>query len=318
MLSTSIKKVLITGASGLIGSHLLRIFADNNKYDVVGFYHSRLPVVEAKNIRHIREDLTRPTRLSKEMKDADIVYALAGVIDRRPKNNQHHSQNVCISLNTLDAAISSGIKKVVFISSSTAYPNSNYKHTEADMFLEEPPAKNFLSGWTIRYLEKIYESYFHSAKQSVDVVILRPTAIYGEFDDFSIEKGHVLASTINRVVTGDYPIKLWGGPQNSRDYIYAGDVALACFKVLHLGKGFNIYNIGTGISTTVEEMVNKVLGICKASDAQVEFGDKEVGKSHSILVDCKKAYEDLGFKTKYSIEDGLEKTISWFRSERSM
>ncbi len=307
------KKILIAGATGLVGSHALIAFKNIPGSRIRAVYHQRRPHIFSDNIHYKKADLGNPRTCAELVKGMDYVLMFAAKVGRHHKEVSYHIPNLTLNLQMLEAAYHAGVKKILWLSSATAYPPLERSLKEEDMFKADPNETYFAAGWITRYIETLYKMYAAKMEPAMTSIILRPTAIYGEYDDFDLERCHVLPALVRKAVERRRPIQLEGRGDVRRDFIYAGDVVDASLRALERIDGFEQLNLGYGRSYTVKELLNKILKIDGYEDAKVIYGKSGRGASTSIKVDCKKAARLLGFKARTSLDEGLAKTIEWFR-----
>ncbi|MDD4869480.1 MAG: NAD-dependent epimerase/dehydratase family protein [Kiritimatiellae bacterium] len=127
------------------------------------------------------------------------------------------SLNLEITVNMLRAAWEAGIEKFILFGSSTGYPPSDAPQNEGDMWTGDPHSSYLCYGWMRRYLEKLGE--FVESKSHTKIIVIRPTAVYGPRDNFSLATGHVIPSLIRRAVEKENPFVVWGTGNEVRDFV---------------------------------------------------------------------------------------------------
>jgi len=167
--------------------------------------------------------------------------------------------------------------------------------------------------WNKVYLEKMCEFYARLDRNKYTAI--RHSNIYGPYDKYDLEKSHVLGATITKVMTAkDGRIKVWGTGEERRDLLYVSDlvkfVELAIFRQ---GNSFELYNVGYGSSISIKDLVNKI----------IDYSDKQLSIEHdlskpsnktALCLDCEKAKEELGWEPQMSLEEGVRKTIEWYKA----
>lgn len=306
-------KVLIAGATGLMGTHTLLRLRELPDVFVRATVHDRDPFVNASNISYVKANLTTADDCERVVEGIDYVLMFAAKIDRRSSSWDSIFQTLEMNTQMMKAAYNAGVKKYLWLSSATGYPPASRAITEDQMFLGDPPDSHFVLGWTIRYIEKLSEAYALKIRKPMPVIVLRPTAIYGPWGDFEYATSHVLSALVRRVVERKNPLEVWGTGDACRDFIYVDDVVDACFLALERIKRHDVFNIGSGQAISVKELLSIILEIENFTDARVVFDESKPTKAPALLVDCRHAGEVIGFKSKISLKQGLKKTISWLR-----
>lgn len=304
---------MIAGATGLAGTHALLKLKDISGVNIVAVCHEQEPKIFSKNISYIKADLTDIQDCRRIVEGVDYVMMFAAKIARRSKDLMFLMPNLAMNFQMLEAAYRAGVKKYLWLSSVTAYPPCKTPLKEVQMFDADPYDNYFSVGWMIRYVEILSRMYATKLERKMATIVLRPTAIYGEYGDFEFSTCHVLHALIRKVSERHNPLKVWGGGEVKRDFIYAGDVAEACCLAFEKIDGFAEFNIGLGKSYSVKELLSLIMDIDNYSDAQVVFDTSQQEKKASISVDCRKARDFLGFEVKTSLREGITKTMGWLK-----
>ena len=314
---------MVLGASGLAGYHALKKLADKPGVSVRAVHHSRPVLIAADNIKYIQIDLRNPDGLEEIMAGIDILLHFAGIVATAPVLARDPVRPVTDTLamasNVLAAARQAGVGKVVWLSSTTGYPELDREMVEEDMFTGDPPPAWYGIGWMSRYIETLCRAHVEHFGDRIDggpmvVTALRPTLMYGENDNFSFEEGHFLPAMIRRVVERHDPIEIWGDGEQSRDLIYAGDVVDAALRALDRQEGFDCFNISAGESVTVNEVVRAIIEIDSFDDARVEHLLDRPGSREKIRISNEKAKNMQNFEPSISLKEGLDATIRWYRN----
>ncbi len=307
---------LIAGAAGLMGSiALLRL--SNLPGINVRAADLRKPRISAGNISFVRADLKNLDECKKVVKDIDYLFMFAAILSTAPvmaKNPiSHVTLNMIINSQILEAAYLAGVKKFLWLSSSTGYPLREGILKEENMFDGDPPDVYFSVGWMSRYTEVLCRMYATKLKKPMPTIILRPANIYGGYEDFHFETCHVLPALIRKVVERQNPIEVWGTGEQRRDLIYADDVFDACLLSLEKVDKFDVFNIGYGKEYSINELLKMILEIDGFQDAKVVYDSSKPSAIMKRSIDFTKAKKVLGFKPKTTIREGISKTIKWYR-----
>jgi len=308
---------LVTGATGLMGTTALLRLSDLPGINVRAAYHQRKPRVFAKNISYVQADLRKFDNCKEMIKDIDYVFMFAGVLSTAPviaRNPVSHiTSNMIMNAQMLEAAYFARVKKFLWLSSSTGYPPKEGVLKEEDMFDGDPPDVYFPVGWMSRYTEVLARMYARKLKRPLSAVILRPTTIYGEYEDFHFETCHVLPALIRKVVERQRPIEVWGTGEEKRDLIYSDDVFDACLLALEKVDIFDVFNIGSGKEYSINELLNMILEIDNFQDAEIVYNTSKLSTINKRSLDLTKAKKLLGFEAKTTAKKGIAKMIEWYR-----
>jgi GDP-L-fucose synthase len=147
------------------------------------------------------------------------------------------------------------------------------------------------------------------------VTALRPTLIFGEYDNFDDDTAHFLPAMIRRVVKRERPIEVWGDGSQTRDLVYAGDVVDAALRALRRESGFDAVNIAAGHSYSVIETLEKIIAIDGFADADIIFRRDRPSSIFHRSFSGTRALANYGFSPRTSLEEGLKRTITWYRAQ---
>ena len=307
------KKVAITGASGFIGTNqVIELLKRNAEVRVcthkrpLQHFDERLEIFENIDIQNLDDCI-------KFIDGADFVIHCGGNIAHPstvPTDIQISIRNISALGNVLDACNKTGVKRFLDINSSTGYPDRRHPVTEDEFWDEEPYKAYYGYGWMRRYREKLME---HVSKFSnIEIMLTRGTAIFGPFDNFDTKTCHVVPALINRVLSGENPFIVWGSPNVVRDFLYVEDVVKATLLVLEKGVPMRPYNVGSGDAITVGQIVESILKATK-TDPEVLWDNSKPTTIPFRMVSTKRITDELNFKPAYTFDQGIEKTVNWYK-----
>lgn len=309
------KKVLVTGGSGFITTNLiLKLIPTGAK--IYATYHKKSPQIANKKITFIKADLTKKSDCKKVTRDMDLVFMCAAVtsganvIEKTPL--VHVTPNVIMNSLMLEAAHIAGVKKFLFISSNTVYPLTDFpvKETDVNYDLYE---KYFSVAWMKLFTEKMCEMYSTKIKNPMITVIVRPGNVYGPYDDFEWETSHVIPALIRKVVERHNPLEVWGDGKDIKDFIYVEDLAEGLMKAMVKVESFDFFNIGGGKSITIRQILREIIKIENFNKPNVVFNSSKPTMIPVRLINVNKVKKVLQFTPKTSLQEGLTKTIQWYK-----
>jgi len=307
--------VLVAGGAAFVGVNLIKRLLDMGA-NVRATLHRRDPILDDVRIRYIRSDLRIPEDCATAVAGIDYVFMCAAntsgakVMENTPL--AHLTPNVLMNISMLDAAYLAGVKKFLFISSNTVYPLTDFAVKEDDV-TNEFYEKYFIVAWMKRFTEIVCEMYATKIDKPMKVCVVRPANIYGEFDDFEWETSHVIPALIRKVVERHKPVEVWGDGNDLKEFIYIQDFIDGMLLAMEKIEGFDPINIATGYPCTVKDVLNLLLKVDNFKDAHIVFDESKPTMIPKRLIDISKAKSLLGFEPKVSLEEGLKKTVSWYR-----
>ena len=307
------KNVLVTGAAGISGHSMVKRLLDEGSYVRATVYTKRkLNLPKHKNLEIIKADLNSHNKCLDITENMDVVFNFVAQI--RGAEGQLENQvdlvrnNVVPTINMLDACVKSKVDKVGFIGSSTMYPDVDYPVKEEEGFVDNPHPAYFGVAWMKRYAE-IVCNYFNNITDT-KFSIIRTTAMYGPHDNFN-DRGHVIPQLIMKADSGMNPFEIWGDGKQIRDFTYVDDVIDALLLVTEKSNG-RTYNVATGTPTTVTELVETITDIY-GYKPEFKYDLTKPTMIPKRVVDVSKIHEELNWKAKHTLRDGLEKTIEWYK-----
>ena len=303
------KKVLVTGGTGLIGRPLVaRLAALGAQVTVVSLDQQvNLP----KGINFVLGDLREFSQAMRVAEGIDYVFQLAGV-KGSPQMTATRPASFFVptsmfNLNMMEAARQQGVKRYLFTSSIGVYSPAEIFY-EDDVWKTFPSSNDRFAGWAKRMGELQAEAYqIEYGWKGISIV--RPANVYGPYDNFDPNNAMVIPSLINRAMSGENPLNVWGDGSAIRDFIFSDDVAAGMLEVVEQGITEPV-NLGSGIGVTIKDIVRVIQshfpGLNVTWDTSKPSGDKK------RLMDVARA-QNYGITPKISIEEGVAKTIEWFR-----
>jgi GDP-L-fucose synthase len=310
------KRILICGASGFIGFNLFQSLSRRKDFDVVGTYlTNRYKRMVKKDKRFIKADLTDKKQVDKLTKGVDVIIQAAantsGAKDVVERPYIHVVDNVTMNNHLFKSAYDNNVGQVIFYSCTVAYPTGNKYLKETDMNLNAEFGKYFGAGWMKIYAEKQCE--FYSRLGRTKFTAIRHSNIYGPYDRFDLERSHVTAATITKVITANDKITVWGEGKEERDLLFISDLVDFTEKVIDKQKyAFDVFNVGLGKSISVKDLVKKVISLSDRK-LKIEYDRKGPTIGTKIRLNVDKAKKEFNWKPRVSLDEGLKKTIKWHK-----
>ena len=312
-------RVLVTGAAGLVGSHLIERLVQQGA-SVRAAYHHRRPSELSGVEYRAGIDLTDRAACDAIVEGMDYAFFCAastsGAAAITSTPLVHVTPNIIMNSQLLEAAYLARLKKVMYLSSTTGYPVTGRPYREEMMFEGDPFEKYFPAGWMKRYTEVLCRMYSERLDPAMPALVLRPTSIYGPRDKFDPGRSHVLPALVRKVVERQDPIEVWGTGDDIRDCVYIDDVIDAMLLAFERQTSYDPLNIGLGQSYSVKEVLQIIIEQDGYSEAQVRFDPTKPSTVPKQVVDCSKAERVIGFKAKIGLVEGIRRTIEWYRANR--
>jgi nucleoside-diphosphate-sugar epimerase len=307
------QKCVVTGGAGFIGSTLVRKLLDS-KSDVAVIDNlltgreSNLDEVRA-HVEFHRVDIRDRAALEPAMRGADVVFHLAA-IPSVPRSIDDpvpsHEVNIDGTFNVFRAAQEAGVRRVVYAASSSAYGDS-----ETLPKIESMPARPKSPYAVQKLLGEYYASVFHTCF-GMETVSLRFFNVYGPRQDPSSAYSGVLSLFMKHLLARTTPT-IFGDGEQSRDFTFVDDVADLCIKAAKApaaaGKMYNAGNGGRYTLNFVWEALQKMEGVT----IPAKYGPPRAGDVRHSMADTTAAVAELGHAPRFTIEEGLKRTLEWYR-----
>ena len=311
------KNVLVAGGTGTIGTPLVKMLLDRGaNVSVVSMdtpeYAKR---VLGNDVEFTKLDLTLTENCLKATHGKDYVFNLVGIKGSvgigETKVASYFVPMLRFQTNLMDAAFQSGASRYMFISSVCIYPQAS-EHYEDNAWNGMPKQNDRIPGLAKRIGEIQGETYLKEYGWDA-VRIIRPSNVYGPFDDFNPQTAQVIPSLISRVLSGENPLKVWGDGTAIRDFIYSKEVAHWLLEALEHAPPCVPINLGSGTGFSIQEVVEAITDLQPRHIDVVWDKTKPSGDPIRIM-NMDRAKKLLNFKPIYSLKDGLQETIEWIKN----
>jgi len=317
-------RILILGASGFIGRHILSYYSQKKGCEVNGVYFKNKPL-EFGNTKLIKANLMERSEIKGLFNGYDIVIqaaaATTGINDVIHTPAVHVTDNAVMNSLVLREASEAGVRKFIFFSCTVMYQKKDYPFREMpvietdDNLDDEIHPTYFGVGWTKVYVEKMCE--FYSRISNMKTHCVRHSNIYGPQDKFDHLRSHVIGATIRKTFASDTgPINVWGDGSEFRDYLYISDLVEAVARLISLkdDERFNLWNVGSGRKTVIRDLVELIKEISGKNNREIVFDYSKPTAKTGLLLDSSKIQLKTGWIPRVSLREGLAKTIDWYKS----
>jgi UDP-glucose 4-epimerase len=306
-------RVLVTGGAGFIGSHLVEsLVADGFAVRVLdnlstGRRSNLKPV--ANRLTLIEGDVRDRETVDAAAQACDLIFHLAAVVSV-PQTVDDPVATAAVNstgtLHVLEAAHRKAVSRVVLASSCAVYGDN----PELPLGEEERPRP--LSPYALQKLTGEQYARLYYELYGLPTVCLRYFNVYGPRQDPTSPYSGVISIFMQKAVSGEAPV-IYGDGGQSRDFVFVADVVranrLAAAAASAAGR---VYNVGTGCSLTINQLWDKIAVMGKVALAP-SYGPSRPGDIRNSQADPARAEIELGFKPAYTPEEGLGRTLQWYR-----
>jgi len=308
-------KVLVTGGTGMIGSHLIEELLRQGAA-VRTVAHARETDLDGR-VERLQGDLREMATCLKAVQDMEVVIHAAAVtggsntVVSRALSN--FTDNVLMNTQILEASRRVGVKRFGFLSNSSVYPGT------VDILTEDMAGGSRWAGGPENHTglvkllgEKQGQIYHEQANMAVTVI--RGGNAYGPGDDFNLETSHVIPALIRKTAERRDPFQVWGDGTALRDFTHAADIARGLLYLMSKSVPCEPINVATGKVRSIREVVETLLRL-EGYQPRVVYDTSRppvsAAKRPSIA-----RMEELGFRPTVLLEDGLRETLAWFKRTR--
>jgi len=307
-------KYIITGGAGFIGSYIVEAVAGSHEVVVIDNFSSGKSENMSgfpENVRVIHGSITNLSLLMDAFKGADGVFHLAAIASVARSVDDPlatHETNLTGTLNVLLAARNCGVRKVVFSSSSAVYGDEQTLPKRENM----PPAP--LSPYAVSKLAGEYYCTVFSELFGVKTVSLRYFNVFGPRQDPHSEYAAVIPKFITRLIDNQPPL-IFGDGMQTRDFVYIKDVVQANMLAMQSPVS-GTFNIGSGQKIDLNTLAGTLAEIMKVNLHPIHEKSR-MGDIRDSVSDVTAAKNAFGFQNRYSLDEGLRETVTWFRHKKS-
>ena len=289
------KNVLVTGGNGMIGRALVELLYDTTSANIM--------VADLPNV-----DLRDRNDCKDVCEGQDVVFHLAGIkgspIRCMESPASFSVPQIQFNANMIEAAYNAGVEWFLYTSSVGVYHPAEV-FVEDDVWKTFPSENDWYPGWAKRVGEMNVQAYTKEYNWN-KCSIVRPANVYGPNDNFS-DESTVIASLIKKAFKNDV-LEVWGDGSPIRDFIYSEDVARGMIHMVE-NEVTEPVNLASGTGVTIKDLA---FIICEYFDVGLSFDESKPNGDMKRILSTKRA-ESYGFKPQVSLDEGIHRTINWYK-----
>jgi GDP-L-fucose synthase len=301
------KKILVTGGTGFLGTHVCNFLQKSG--------------VKQRNIITPRSkdyDLRLLENCQKVVHDIDVIIHLAAKVGGIGYNQEHPAElfydNAIMGIQLMESARCAGVEKFVAVGTVCAYPKfTPVPFKEENIWNGYPEETNASYGLAKKML--LVQAQAYRAQYNFNAIYLLPVNLYGPADNFDPSSSHVIPALIKKFIeakrNNSPTVFVWGTGSASREFIYVKDAARAIVMATEKYNGSEPVNIGAGQEITIKSLVDIIKELTQYQGKVVWDTSKPDGQPRRCL-DTSRAETYFDFKADISFKEGIKKTIEWY------
>lgn len=305
-------KIYVAGHKGLVGSALVRGLKSQGFKDIITSSREELDLLNQDKVFEF---------LLKNKPDYVFMAAakVGGILANQRKPAEFIYQNLQIQNNIIHGSHISRVKKLLFLGSSCIYPKfSKQPITEDELLSGALEQTN--EAYAIAKIAGLKMCSFYKEQFGNNFISCMPTNLYGIGDNFDEENCHVIPAMISKFCKAAYSkaksVICFGTGSPKREFLYVDDMADACVFLMKKYEEEKTINVGTGKDIPIKNLAEMIADKAGYNGEIIWDSSKPDGTPQKVL-DIKKI-EELGWSSSISLEEGLEKTIKWFKTTRNL
>jgi len=305
------RRVLVTGASGFLGSYVVERLRARGCARLYTPSREDYDLVDGSAVRRLLDDCP-----------SDLVIHLAAVVGGIGANQARPASffydSVMMGVQLMEEARRRRVAKFLALGTICSYPKlAPVPFREDDLWNGYPEETNAPYGVAKRIL--VVQAQTSRAQYGFNAVVLLPVNLYGPRDNFDPGSSHVIPALIRKCVEarerGEPEISVWGDGSATREFLYVDDAAEAILLACERYDGSEPVNLGSGAEISIKDLVGLIVRLTGFTGAVRWDRDRPNGQPRRLL-DVSRAERLFGFRARTPFEDGLERTIAWYEGSR--
>jgi GDP-L-fucose synthase len=305
------KHICVTGGAGFLGSYVTEALRRRGATNIF------IPTIEEFDLAN-QQDILRMLDASQP----DIIIHLAalagGIGVNRVRPADFFYINLMMGVQLMHEAWKRGVKKFIALGTVCAYPKfTPLPFKEENLWQGYPEETNAPYGLAKKML--LVQAQAYRQQYGFNAIYLLPVNLYGPGDNFNLQTSHVIPALVRKCIEaqerGDKEVILWGDGSPTREFLYAEDAADGILAATEFYDGSEPVNIGSGQEISILQLAKLVARLTGFEGRLVWDTSKPNGQPRRAL-DTSRAFEYFGWQAKMPFEEGLRKTIAWYRQNR--
>ncbi|MBZ5577659.1 MAG: GDP-L-fucose synthase [Acidobacteriia bacterium] len=303
------KRILVTGAGGFLGSHLLDSLRAAGCDQICAPRRRECDLTQAADVE----------RIFSVFRPEVVIHAAAvvgGIGANRAQPGRFFYENAIMGIQLIEAARRYDVEKTVVLGTICAYPKfTPVPFREEDLWIGYPEETNAPYGIAKKAL--LVQCQTYREQYGMNAIFLLPVNLYGPRDNFDLNTSHVIPALIRKFVeareAGRREVELWGDGSPTREFLYVKDAAQAIVAATQSFDGSEPVNIGSGHEISIFALAQKVAVLTGFQGRFLWNASQPNGQPRRCL-DTTRAEREFGFRSSTSLDQGLRQTIDWYEN----
>ena len=311
------KRVILTGGGGFLGSFVVENLKKRGTTDIFIPRKKDYNLTDRSAIERLYDDALKGV----DPKDVIVIHLAAnvgGIGANRDHPAEFFYDNMIMGVELMHHAWKRGVGKFVATGTVCAYPKfTPVPFKEDDLWIGYPEETNAPYGLAKKMMLVQAQSY--RQQYGFNAIFLLPVNLYGPRDNFNLETSHVIPALIRKAVEanerGDKELQIWGDGSPTREFLYVEDAADGIVTAAEKYNGDQPVNIGSGYEISIKDLSEMIVKMTGYQGKLAWQTDKPNGQPRRGL-DVSRAKESFGWGAQVSFEQGMHRTIDWFKANR--
>lgn len=297
---------IVTGSNGFLGRHLVKELK-KNKSDLFLVPSSQYDLRHTPDCKRLFDDAGN---------SVNNLYHLAALVGGINANKLHPArffyENMKIGMNIIHHSMLNKVKKIIFVGTTCSYPKfAPIPFREHSLFDGYPEETNAPYGIAKRALYTMLKAY--SDEYGLKFAYIIPTNLYGPGDSFDDNTSHVVPALIKKCLSGKKEISVWGTGKATRDFLYVQDAVNAIRLIGENYNSFEPLNIGSGNEISISLLLHWIVRATNFT-GKIKFDASKPDGQPRRCLNSNNAIHAVGWRAKTKLQDGLKKTVEWYKS----